>query len=245
MARGVTVGTPLSGSYASLINAFEEEGARADCPTYLWDLPISASFSAIPGAGGGAGAGAHNLVSFEAMLLLKKWRWRSTSDRDKRRIDILVHVREYVDRTANFINESHIRINYLKVEADKSHLLQSIRYDHERDPHDCQHPLFHAQICTEIITPMHASQWDIGYALPDDCGRCFEYLRIPTADMTFSSVLLALAADHWPPAFFRQFRERFSSLQKNLPQPDLGYFRTNLSLPSNIAHIKCLHWYRS
>jgi hypothetical protein len=137
-------------------------------------------------------------------------------------------------------------VSYFQTTGQTAHLRGSVHYDHISPPQDDQHPYFHAQLYSDPVMPAGEVKAYFDYTVDSSCFRPFNHVRIPTADMTLSSVFLCLAADHLPQACFAEFRERFLALQDKLPHPLLDDFRGSFGLGANAqrpTHLKSSHWF--
>lgn len=234
MTQRFTVPYAVSGAYEELINGFIESGAQDNCITIGTGESIPLSFGACE---------TQDEAVFGLQLYLKQWSWRSGSKKTKK-VDVILHAQEQINYRQRILRKSRVRLNYFSIEDTTAHLLQSLRYDFDQTPHNGQHPLFHAQTADEVIEGIGPIAEEFTFQVNGQRCGCFPNVRIPTADMTLSSVLLGLAADHWQEPFFSEFRENCRTLQTRLPQPDLTFLRDSLALQNNIAHVKSLHWYR-
>jgi hypothetical protein len=81
----------------------------------------------------------------------------------------------------------------------------------------------------------------IDFNLPGPRPKCVRNARIPTCDMTFPSVLVALAADHIGGEHFNTFRNRASELQEEMPLPLIEKLRKSLKAESR--DLRSTHWF--
>jgi hypothetical protein len=214
--------------YDALVDTLQEIAEQADCGTVLWTKPLSGRFHANSGK-----------AVLDAYLHLRRWKWRGSSS--KRRLNILLHVRETVQCSDKVLLASNVHVDHYFVEEDSAKLLQSVHFDFGGQQ-DC-HPVFHVQICADPIQldQKTAEELEFEFRIEADHVSCSRDTRIPTCDMTIASVLLCLAADHFAKPFFCQFRDKAVELQPQLPQPTFLILRE--SLAANLQHLSSSHWF--
>lgn len=182
-------------------------------------------------------------VSFDCKLYIKDLNWRPTEAGGKAKtIHVLVHAQEQISKVSTdeiFLSKSTVRVAYYLPEADKLKLQSCIHYDYNLSPVDDQHPYFHAQLDAVPVE----GDGDINVAIHPDKVSCFKGLRIPTSDMTLSSVLLGLAADHLNPDGFKDFRDKILGILPKLPHPNIEALKTRLTMQADTGHFKSSHWY--
>jgi hypothetical protein len=105
------------------------------------------------------------------------------------------------------------------------------------------HPVFHVQSCPEMVELSQDDAEALEFDFPNDTWRaiCFKYARIPTSDMTFSSVLLCLAADHMRPEFFSEFMGAVREVHGRMPLPAFTRLKSSIAREPN--HLRSFHWY--
>jgi hypothetical protein len=221
-------------SYDNLLGAFEDISAEANCGIVLKVQTPCACFR--PEDNG--------RESFECIIHCKNWKWKSSTDaRHKTKVvNILVDVREKIRRRNPVLLSSVVHVNYLDVTDTKARLLQAFHYDY--DPCQRHHAVFHAQVSDEMITlsPSQVDALKIDFALPDHAAQPrHRSARIPTCDMTFSSVLVSLVADHVGGIFFSKFREIATEHQQKMPLPLIQ--KLCKSLQAGTKDIRSSHWY--
>jgi hypothetical protein len=153
-----------------------------------------------------------------------------------------VSIREIIRRGDQALLSSVVQVNYLTVKDKKAELLQAFHFDY--DPCQRDHALFHAQVSDEAIAVSSADKLTlkIDFSLPEGTTQTrHRSVRIPTCDMTFSSVLVSLVADHIGGAFFSKFRSRASELQEKMPLPLIEKLRK--SLEAKTKNFRSSHWY--
>lgn len=141
-------------------------------------------------------------ISLKEPIHLILWPWRNLSTE---RIHILVHGKETVDSKTLRVTHSWIKVNYFEPVGKTLKPLESIHYDYK--PPEAGHPLFHAQICGDLIDPGVRDASDTFKKLAFQADRIQNRLgtiKIPTAHISFASVLIGLVADHGSPATFAE-----------------------------------------
>jgi hypothetical protein len=178
-------------------------------------------------------------VEFECYLYLKDWTWRATKSNE--RVNILVHAKERMSRDGTMLIASAVLVSYFQVTEGKATLLHSMHFDYG-SPQVC-HPIFHAQLTSEPLTlpEDEALELDCDLEISDGRVSCFKNARIPTCDMTLSSVLLCLAADHIKREFFDPLRTELKGIQSELPRPTFAALNDSLRNESN--HLRSSHWF--
>lgn len=237
-ARSAPVPNWLSDAYEGLVSSLQNAGENSGCGSVRCPRPPKGAFRPSNKKG-------HAI--FDCTVFLRQWKWRASS-RSTDTIDIWLHSQEVIQLKPDLILvKSTVRVSYYEVAGQTAKLTACVHYDHSSPPQDDQHPFFHAQMAPDSgeADDELKNFFDYG-TIQRDSFRPFKFLRIPTADMTFGSVLLCLAADHLQPLFFKQFREKFCSLQDRLPHPSIDDFRWSFGLGGtgqHPAHLKSAHWY--
>ena len=185
--------------------------------------------------------------TFECYLHCKNWKWDRASTKDGARLSIILKVQETVDLVSARISSSVVNVSYIAFRGEefrKPVVLQSMHYDF--DPNQ-DHALFHAQMCEyPVRIPMEADsiRQDLGidFDLPEKIeGHCHPEVRMPTSDMTISSVLLCLAHDHFKAAVFQKFREKLREIVIDMPRPDITKLKA--SLDDEPETVRSWHWF--
>ena len=221
-------------SYENLVAAFEDAGIEADCGFVEKNQNPCACF--IPGERG--------RETFKCIIHCKNWKWKSSTntDRETKRVSILIQVEETIRRRDQALLSSVVHVDYLSVNNGQASLLQAFHYDY--DPCQRDHAFFHAQVTDECceVSEVEKDALKIDFALPArlEAPR-HRGARIPTCDMTMPSVLVCLAADHIGGKVFRTFREKVCELQQNMPLPLIGKLRRSLGAES--SDLRSSHWF--
>ena len=225
----------ITGKYEQIVQKLEDYCGESDCGYVKKPQSILSRFQP-------AGT---NAECFDCWLYLRDWKERSSSG--KNRIDILLHVQETIERPGRLLLRSTVHVNYYQINGDKASLLQSVHFDYGQEDEDGQeqtaHPFFHAHITSEQmqLAPEDAAELGFDRKLTNDEARCLRDSRIPTSDMTFPSVLLCLAANHFAKDHFLGFRNELIEIQNQMPQPAFDAIRASLRAES--SHLRSSHWF--
>ncbi|HEU0069287.1 MAG TPA: hypothetical protein VFQ26_08525 [Nitrospiraceae bacterium] len=216
-------------AYESLVDALEEASAQANCGVVKKSRPLYSCFSlATP-----------TEAKFECYLHLKEWNYRAGSS--KRPIHILLHAQEQIRRSDDVLLRSSVRVSYFRVQDNLAHLLQNIHFDYA--PNRPAHPLFHAQVNNEALHPpsSQSENLEFQFDIQPSVQPWFNHARIPTSDMSFPSVLLCLAADHFEAQFFHEFYKKVCAEQAKMPHPPFELLRHRLSCMP--LHFRSSQWF--
>lgn len=178
-------------------------------------------------------------VNLDAYLHLQQWRVRNGA------VSIVVRARENISRASpHTLYNSNVHLDYYDASGPGLRHLHSIHFDFTGE--EPQHPLFHAQLCPETaeVSPEMREALELPLEPVLQRSTCFREARIPTADMTFASVLLCLAADHLQdkPEIFTEFRRNVQLIQDKMPLPSSA--RTAKSIENCAGrHMRSSHWF--
>jgi hypothetical protein len=233
----ISVPHDLSDAYEGLLTGIQTAGDSANCGPVYSSMPLKNAFN--------KGTNADE-ANFDCVIYLKGWKWRGSSHTTAT-IDILVKVQEILRlRPTLQLNSSTVRVSYFETVDQIARLRGSIHYDHIYPPQDDQHPSFHAQLDNHAVEPEGEVKAYFRYTVEPSKFDPFNHVRIPTADMTLSSVFLCLAADHLPRECFAGFKKKFLELQDRLPHPIIDDLRWSFNLGAGAnrpIHLKSSHWY--
>jgi hypothetical protein len=223
-----TLSSRAKGSYEQLVYAFEDACAKANCGP-VKRPPISGAFETLESGE----------VKFTYCLYLKDWRAGAASTRKP--IHILVRIEEKIRPSDGVLLSSAVQVDYYDVKDNTATFIQGMHFDY--GPGEPRHPFFHAQNTSGPIELERQERSEIRftYDVVRDKVECFKDARIPTSDMTFPSVLLCLAADHFAPTFFMDFRKIVCKYQEQMPQPNFPELKTSLAAES--GHLRSSHWF--
>jgi hypothetical protein len=221
-------------SYGNLVSAFESISDEANCGIVLKVQDPCACFR----------SERNGRASFECLIHCKNWKWKSaTASKHKTKVvNIVIAARERIRRRDLALLSSVVQVNYFEVNNAQARLLQAFHYDY--DPCQQNHALFHAQVSDDMIglSKSDSEALGIDFALPEKVTETrHRSVRIPTCDMTFSSVLVSLVADHMEGLFFRKFRDIASEHQKEMPLPLIR--KLCRSLKADTKDFRSSHWY--
>lgn len=216
-------------AYEFLVSALEEASAAANCGVVKISRPLNACFSRV----------SHEEAKFDCYVHLKEWNYRGGSSKNP--IHILLHAQEQIHHSEHVLSRSSVRVSYFKVQNDQAQLLQSVHYDYA--PGQEAHPLFHAQVNNEPLHPPSSDAEDLEFQfeIQPSVQPWFNHARIPTSDMSFPSVLLCLAADHFEAQFFHDFYKKVCAYQAKMPHPRFDPLRQRLSCTPQ--HFRSSQWF--
>ena len=222
---GGTVPYATVSAYESLVGHFMDVADRSACGFVHLAKPIPACFRGTENGN----------VSFESCLCLHDWGQRE-------QVNILIRAQEEISRSSPpVLVKSTVHVSYFSPDRDNPTHLQSMHFDYDGEQES--HPVFHVQSCPEMIQPSPRDAEVLEFDIPNDVqnASCFKYARIPTPDMTFSSVLLCLAADHMRPEFFLDFMESVRDVHARMPLPAFASLQS--SIAKERGHLRSFHWY--
>lgn len=193
---------------------------------------------------------------------------RRHSTNKSNRIDIIIWGRETVEPSHlpfPLIASSNIKVAYVNVNSttNKAEILQYIRYDFDQKHDQTAHPLFHAHICKPFDAIMQARiQKDYKEYEVNGCNedKLDDTIRIPTAHMSFVSVLTSIVADHFGEDklidFIKFVKEKplpkyIGPIEKPVgKKPKSAYKNADLVKDPMLLSVngdsgfRCIHWYR-
>lgn len=222
-------------AYERLVEAFGEVVVSANGGT-VKSLPVSECFKP-----------QSKCTVYENYMHLANWNFRPGKTNEK--LSILLKVEETVDNAPLSVDpprydvsKSTVWVSYY--EAGFKKLLQSIHFDFEGPKQS--HPIFHAQFTHEGIPLPDGIPEQLGVALPaetDSIPNC-KSVRIPTADMTLSSVLLCLIVDHIKSDFVSTFLTELDKLEDRLPLPRCDQILDSIDgLTRDHRNLRSKHWF--
>ena len=220
----------ITGAYEQLVQQFQETAENANAGTVR-----SCSFS---DTYYDKGIGVR-MNQCQCYLYLKGWKWRPGKTPDV--VDILVHADTRIEDKYYEMVKSTVCVSYFTVENNCAKPLHSIHFDF--NGHQENHPVFHAQLTAKAIVVPEPKVKEIRFDCQVDTNevRCFKNARIPTSDMTLSSVLLCLAADHMQAKFVREYMDSLRRIEAKLPAPKCDALRSSLANESE--HVRSRHWF--
>ncbi len=228
------VGTPnqVRGAYQDFLNYFEIAIENNNGFMFKPDPPLASWF-----VDSGAGS-----VEFKGCFYLKNLQCRRL--KGGKRLDVVAVGREELERSDPWrVKKSTVYLNYFTVADDKAQLVQSLHFDFDEKGQP-EHPFFHLQLTHDLIPGADrlSAKFDLElHPSPDNASECVVTTRIPTPDMTLTSVLYCLAADHLRTDTFQEFAERVEPIQGRLPI--LSFDALKASVSKVPAHFKSSHWF--
>lgn len=224
-------------AYEALYSALEEASAAANCGVVKINRPLNACFSTVSPVE----------AKFDCYVHLKEWNYRGGSS--KKPIHILLRAQEQIHHSEHVLSKSSVRVSYFKVQNNQAQLLQNVHYDYAPGDDDSAqgqetHPLFHAQVNNEPLHPplSNAEDLEFQFEIQPSAQPWFNHARIPTSDMSFPSVLLCLAADHFEAQFFHDFYRKVCDCQAKMPHPRFDPLRQRLSCEPQ--HFRSSQWFK-
>lgn len=212
-------------AYEQLVEAFAEVAESANAGT-VHSLPPRECFSFTNGH-----------TTYLNYMYLKEWKWRPGKSKEK--VSIVLKAEEVFNDDRFEVTKSTVCVSYYT--ENPWELLHSVHFDF--DGPWPNHPIFHAQVTHEgVQVPIELTrQLKLDEVRDTTVLKCFKTARIPTSDMTLSSVLLCLVADHMPSDYVHEFLTKLQNLDSRLPQPHCEDIRS--SLQSNGPHFRSRHWF--
>lgn len=160
-----------------------------------------------------------------------------------KRLDVVMVGLEELDRVDPWrVKKSTVYLNYFVVSNGKAQLVQALHFDFDEQV-QADHPWFHLQLSNELISDedRRSAHFDLELQPSAQSDECRVTTRIPTSDMTLTSVLYCLAADHLRGDIFGQFAERVDPIQDRLPP--LRFDALKSSVEKSSLHFKSFHWF--
>jgi hypothetical protein len=174
----------------------------------------------------------------DSLFYLPELRFRGADTSEK--VDVLVRANETVSFDWRAIESSRVTIAYLEVKQEGVQLLQSIHYDFEGKIQRA-HPWFHAQLGVDYFDPQERKRVGCRHDISRDYCRPVKSLRIATAHMGLSGVLLGLAADHLNNSTFDIFIRKAKEQATNFPAARFASMQKRLQ--KNPGQFTNLHWF--
>jgi hypothetical protein len=231
---GQVVGTPnqVRGAYQDFLNFFQIAIENNNGFMFTPDPPLASWF-----VDSGTGS-----VVFKGCFYLRNLRCRRL--RGGKRLDVVAVGLEELQRSEPWrVKKSTVYLNYFTVAEAKAQLVQSLHFDFD-EKGQADHPFFHVQLNHELIPDVDrlSAKFDLElHPSADQAFDCAVTTRIPTPDMTLTSVLYCLAADHLRGDTFQEFAERVEPIQDRLPV--LSFDALRASVAKAPAHFKSTHWF--
>jgi len=223
-------------AYEDFLGSFQIAVEEAAGEVFVPDRPVGSSFT----------DSGRSTVEFKRCLYLRGLPSRRLSR--SKRLDVIVMGLEELEKGTGTtkdlwtLRKSTVRLNYIVVSNATGRLAQSLHFDFDHAG-QVDHPFFHVQLTDEQI-PVHeypTKDLDFEWQLPTERNECCVTTRIPTSDMTLTSVLYCLAADHLSGDIFKQFALKVGSIQERLPP--LRFEALKNSIEKASFHFRSSHWF--
>jgi hypothetical protein len=223
-------------AYEDFLERFQIAVEEAAGEVFVPDRPVGSSFTDSGRA----------TVEFKRCLYVRGLPSRRLSR--SKRLDVVVMGLEELEKgTGNnkdlwTVRKSTVRLNYIVVSDANGKLAQSLHFDFDQAG-QADHPFFHVQLNDERIATAEypTRDLDFDWQLPTESNECCVTTRIPTSDMTLTSVLYCLAADHLSGDIFKQFALKVDPIQDRLPP--LRFEALKNSVEKTSFHFKSSHWF--
>lgn len=225
------VPNPISSAYDDFLGRFREAAEDSNCTVWVPSRPIRNSFFPLPDNTG---------AEFKTSLYVKKLPARRLAG--NKRLDVAIQALETLKKPTWSLTKSIVYLNYFVVSDAGVQLVQSMHYDFVQGG-QTGHPIFHLHLDTKTLEFEDLREMGVDVEqlhLPEAANECWLTTRIPTADMTFPSVLYCLAGDHLPGGIFSQFSERSRAIQERMPALEFQPLKESLRTS---AHFKSSHWF--
>lgn len=179
-------------------------------------------------------------VEFARCLYLRKLPSRRLSG--SKRLDIVIEANEELEKDSWVLKRSIVRLNYFVISDATAQLAQSLRFDFVEGGQP-DHPFFHVQLSDELIPEdkRQSARFNLAVLSSGLPNECWVTTRIPTSDMTLTSVLYCLAADHLGGGIFSQFAQRVDPIKDRLPAVRFDALKNSVEKSS--VHFKSFHWF--
>jgi hypothetical protein len=223
-------------AYEDFLGSFQIAVEEANGQVFAPDRPIGSCFTDSGRA----------TVEFKRCLYVRGLPSRRLNR--SKRLDLIVMGLEELERGTGdnkdlwTLRKSTVRLNYIVVSDASGKLVQSLHFDFDQAG-QADHPFFHVQLGDELISPGEypAGHLDFEWESPPEPSECYVTARIPTSDMTLTSVLYCLAADHLNGDIFKQFALKVDPIQDRLPP--LRFEALKNSVAKAAFHFRSSHWF--
>lgn len=228
--RVVTTPNKVRSAYEDFLESFRVAVEDAAGEVLFPDRPLGSSFTDSGRA----------TVEFARCLYLRKLPSRRLSG--SKRLDIVIEAIEELEKDSWVLKRSIVRLNYFVISDATAQLAQSLHFDFVEGGQP-DHPFFHVQLSDELIPEdkRQSARFDLAVLSSGLPNECWVTTRIPTSDMTLTSVLYCLAADHLGGVIFSQFARRVDSIKDRLPA--LRFEALRNSVQKSSVHFKSFHWF--
>lgn len=230
---GNVVGTPnqVRSAYDEFLRFFQVAIEDNDGRVFFPDAPLQSCFTDSGRAS----------VDFKRCLYIRNLECRRLGA--GKRLDVVIVGMEELERgDAWRVTKSTVYLNYFVVLNGAAQLVQALHFDFD-ERGQVGHAFFHAQLSEELISERdrRSAQFDLPLRDIGQPSECWVTTRIPTPDMTLTSVLYCVAADHLKSGIFDQFAEKVGPIQGRLPLLRFDSLRT--SITTSPLQFKSFHWF--
>jgi len=232
---GRVVATPykVRSAYEHFLESFRVAVEDAAGEVLFPDRPLGSSFTDSGRA----------TVEFATFLYLRKLPSRRLSG--SKRLDIVIEAIEELEKDSWdswVLKRSIVRLNYFVISDATAQLVQSLHFDFVEGGQP-DHPFFHVQLSDELIheDKRQSARFDLAVLSSGLPNECWVTTRIPTPDMTLTSVLYCLVADHLGGGIFSEFKRRVDPIKDRLPAVRFDALKNSVQKSS--VHFKSFHWF--
>lgn len=231
MSGKVVTPNQVRSAYEDFLNFFQIAVEDNDGHVFFPDAPLHSCFTDSGQAS----------VEFKRCLYIKNLPCRRLSA-GKRLDVVIVGMEELAKNDPWRVNRSTVYLNYFVVSNAAAQLVQSLHFDFD-ETGQANHAFFHVQLSDELISEGDrlSAHFDLPLQAIAQSNECWVTTRIPTPDMTMTSVLYCLAADHLRSDIFGQFADNIDPIQSRLPP--LRFDALKNSVQRSSTHLKSSHWF--
>jgi hypothetical protein len=230
-SRTILIPSDIRSAYENFIEAFRDAAETATQKKMQVDKPLNACFN--------ESEDGCSIIYIECFHL-QDWPCKKLSK--KERLDIYIKAMETFSRKPFLLLKSTVYVNYFIISNHEASLQQALHFDFE-DGGQKNHPFFHAQLLDEQISPedLYCAGLNHELRITHQFNKCWVTTKIPTPDMTLTSVLYCLLADNLDEKKFTEFADKVESAQNRLPHPKYDALKN--SIQKNKSHLKSSHWF--
>jgi hypothetical protein len=233
MSGKVVGGTPnkIRSAYEDFLGFFQMAVEDNAGQVFFPDRPLGSCFTDSGQAG----------VEFRRCLYVKNLPCKYLAG--AKRLDVVMVGLEELEKDDPWrVKKSTVYLNYFIVSDGKAQLVQALHFDFDEGM-QANHALFHLQLSNDLISDedRRSAHFHLELQPPGQANECRVTTRIPTPDMTLTSVLYCLAADHLRSDIFGQFAERVGPIHDRLPP--LRFAALKSSVEKSSLHFKSPHWF--
>lgn len=230
---GNVVGTPnqVRSAYDDFLNFFQIAVEDNDGRVFFPDAPLQSCFTDSGRAS----------VDFKRCLYVKNLPCRKLGA--GRRLDLVIVGMEELEKNDPWrVKRSTVYLNYFVISNAGAQMVQALHFDFD-EKGQVDHAFFHVQLSADLISEGDrvSAHFDLPLQAAAQSNESWVTTRIPTPDMTLTSVLYCVAADHLRSDIFSQFADNVDPIQGRLPALRFDALRSSVAKSS--THFKSSHWY--